>query len=65
MTLARHLVAGIDWRKAIGGEEPGSIECAIRDLVAQAETRLPELAEEYVPKAQQGGAVAKHGTVYE
>lgn len=65
MTVVPHIVAGIDWRYAIRGEEHGSIEYDIKDLVQQAEARMMEIASELVPGGRQGGYIAAHGTVYE
>ncbi len=65
MTVVPHMVSGIDWRYAIRGEEHGSIEYDIQDLVAQAEGRMKELAEQFVPKGLFGGIIAAHGTIYE
>ena len=65
MTVVPHMVSGIDWRYAIRGEEHGSINFDIHDLVKQAEGRLKVLADENVPKELFGGIVAAHGTIYE
>lgn len=65
MTVVPHMIGGLDWRYAIRGEEHGSLNYDIKDFVAQAEKRLSELASEHVPKAQFGGVIAKHGTIYE
>lgn len=65
MTVVPHITSGLDWRYAIRGEEHGSIDFDIKELTAQAEKRLQELADEFVPKALQGGVIARHGTVYE
>nr|MDJ0982980.1 universal stress protein [Kiloniellales bacterium] len=47
------------------GEEHGSIDFDIKDLVKQAEDRMQELAKENVPKELFGGIIAAHGTIYE
>ena len=65
MTVVPHMTTGIDWRYAIRGEEEGSIDYDIKDLVKQAEDRMQELAEELVPKEVFGGIIAAHGTIYE
>ena len=65
MTVVPHMVSGLDWRYAIRGEEHGSIDYDIKDLVAQAESRLQELAKELIPKEVFGGIIAAHGTIYE
>lgn len=65
MTVVPHMVSGLDWRYAIRGEEHGSIEYDIKDLVAQAESRMQELAKELIPKEVFGGIIAAHGTIYE
>ena len=65
MTVVPHIVGGLDWRYAIRGEEHGSIELHLKEMVAQAETRMEELAAEFVPGGILGGVIAKHGTVYE
>ncbi len=65
MTVVPHMVSGLDWRYAIRGEEHGSIEFDIHDLVKQAEERLRDLAKEYIPKELFGGTIAAHGTIYE
>lgn len=65
MTVVPHMVAGLDWRYAIRGEEEGSIKYDIQDLVKQAKDRMKEIAAEIVPSARMGGYIAAHGTVYE
>ncbi len=65
MTVVPHIVGGLDWRYAIRGEEHGSLKLDIKEMVAQAEVRLKELAKEHIPKGSLGGVIAKHGTVYE
>ncbi len=65
MTVVHHIMGGLDWRYAIRGEEQGSLNYDIKDLVRQAEERLAEIAGEYVPKEFLGGVIAKHGTIYE
>ncbi len=65
MTVVPHMASGLDWRYAIRGEEHGSIEFDIKDLVAQAESRMQELAKELIPKEVFGGIIAAHGTIYE
>ncbi len=65
MTVVPHMISGIDWRYAIRGEEHGSIDFDIKDLVKQAEDRMKELAKEFVPKELFGGIIAAHGTIYE
>lgn len=65
MTVVPHMTSGLDWRYAIRGEEEGSIDYDIKDFVKQAENRLGELAQEYVPKEFFGGTIAAHGTIYE
>lgn len=65
MTVVPHIVGGLDWRYAIRGEEHGSLNFDIAALTKQAEGRLNELAEEHLPRANLGGVIAKHGTIYE
>ena len=65
MTVVPHIVGGLDWRYAIRGEEHGSLNFDIKEMVEQAEARLAELAKEHIPKGNFGGVVAKHGTIYE
>ncbi|MEM7224958.1 MAG: universal stress protein [Pseudomonadota bacterium] len=65
MTVVPHIVGGLDWRYAIRGEEHGSIELRLQEMVEQAETRMNELADEFIPDGLKGGVIAKHGTVYE
>ncbi|MCG8356662.1 MAG: universal stress protein [Kiloniellales bacterium] len=65
MTVVPHLIGGLDWRYAIRGEEHGSLDYDIKDIVKQAEGRLREVAKEFVPEGLMGGVVAKHGTIYE
>ena len=65
MTVVPHIVGGLDWRYAIRGAEHGSIKFDIKDLTAQAEKRLNDLAGEHMSKDQLGGVIAKHGTIYE
>lgn len=65
MTVVPHMVSGLDWRYAIRGEEHGSIDYDIKDLVAQAESRMQDLAKELIPKEVFGGIIAAHGTIYE
>ena len=65
MTVVPHMASGLDWRYAIRGEEQGSIDFDIKDLVAQAESRMQELAKELIPREVFGGIIAAHGTIYE
>ena len=65
MTVVPHMVSGLDWRYAIRGEEQGSIDYDIKDFVAQAESRMQDLAKELIPKEVFGGIIAAHGTIYE
>ena len=65
MTVVPHMTAGIDWRYAIRGEEHGSLDYDIKEFVGQAEKRLREIADEYIPPELFGGIIAAHGTVYE
>lgn len=65
MTVVPHMISGLDWRYAIRGEEQGSINYDIKDLVSQAERRLMVIAGEHIPKDLLGGIVATHGTIYE
>lgn len=65
MTVVTHIIGGLDWRYSIRGAEHGSLDFDIKELVAQAEKRLNELAEKHVPEPQRGGVIAKHGTIYQ
>lgn len=65
MTVVPDILAGLDWRYAIRGETGGSGEFDLRELVADANTRLEQIVAEHAPKGMKVGTIVRHGTIYE
>lgn len=65
MTVVPDILAGLDWRYAIRGEMGGSEKFELRELVADANTRLQQIVAEHAPKGLKVQTIARHGTIYE
>lgn len=64
MTVVPEIIAGLDWRYAIRGEQHGSEELDTQQLVEDAKTRLAQIGSEYAPAGMGFEVIARHGTVY-
>jgi len=64
MTVVPGIVSGVDARYAVRGEMKGSQDYPLQEWKDEAEERLKEIADEYVPKDMYAGVVVENGTVY-
>lgn len=65
MTVIPEVVGGLDWRYSIRGETDGSPQLDIDAWLADAETRLEQIAREFILGDVPAEIVARYGTVYE
>lgn len=65
MTVVPDIIAGLDWRYAIRGEQKGSEDFDMKKIVADALARLKQIISGYDTSGITVEALARHGTVYE
>lgn len=64
MTVITGIQSGIDQRYAIRGEMKGSTEYPMQEWKKDAEAKLREIANNYIPKELQAGIIVKNGRIY-